>query len=91
MFKETVQQNEEVVKGEIKELVREAVEETFNQLLEQEMEKLTHAARYERTEARKGYRSSRRDVSSGSIHSPYRRHHRRTLGNQSLIIHHQRA
>jgi len=33
------------------------VEETLNELLEQEAEKLTQAARYERNEARQGYRS----------------------------------
>ena len=40
-----------------KELVRGSVEETQNELLEQEAEKLTQAARYERNEARQGYRS----------------------------------
>lgn len=55
MSKKIVQLNEEVIKGEIKELVRGSVEETLNELLEQEAEKLTQAARYERNEARKGY------------------------------------
>ena len=52
-----VQLNEEVLKGQLKELVRGSVEETLNELLEQEAEKLTQAARYERNEARRGYRS----------------------------------
>ena len=43
------------------ELVRGSVEETLNELLEQEAEKLTQAARYERNEARKGYRSGHYD------------------------------
>ena len=47
-----VQLNEEVIKGQIKELVRGSVEETLNGLLEQEAERLTQAARYERSEAR---------------------------------------
>ena len=45
-----VQLNEEVIKGQIKELVRGSVEETLNELLEAEAEKLTQAARYERNE-----------------------------------------
>ena len=61
MSKKIVQLNEEVIKGEIKELVRGSVEETLNELLEQEAEKLTQAARYERNEARKGYRSGHYD------------------------------
>ena len=38
----------------MKELVRGSVEETLNELLEQEAEKLTQVARYERNEARQG-------------------------------------
>ena len=52
-----VQLNEEIIKGQIKELVRGSVKETLNELLEAEAEKLTQAARYERSEARQGYRS----------------------------------
>ena len=57
MSKKIVQFNEEVIKGEIKELVRGSVEETLNDLLEAEAEKLTQAARYEHSEERQGYRS----------------------------------
>ena len=42
-------------------MVRGSVEETLNELLETEAEKLTHAARYERSEARQGYRSGHYD------------------------------
>ena len=49
MSKKIVQLNEEVIKGQIKELVRGSVEETLNELLEQEAESLTQAARYERS------------------------------------------
>ena len=56
-----VQLNEEIIKGQIKELVRGSVEETLNELLEAEAEKLTQAARYERNEARQGYRSGHYD------------------------------
>ena len=41
MSEKIVQLNEEVIKGQIKELVRGSVEETLNELLEQEAESLT--------------------------------------------------
>ena len=47
MSEKIVQLNEEVIKGQLKELVRGSVEETLNELLEAEAEKLTQAARYE--------------------------------------------
>ena len=46
MSEKIVQFNEEIIKGQIKELVRGSVEETLNELLEAEAEKLTQAARY---------------------------------------------
>ena len=61
MSEKIVTLNEEVIKGQLKELVRGSVEETLNELLEQEAEKLTQAARYERNEARQGYRSGHYD------------------------------
>ena len=57
MSEKIVQLNEEIIKGQLKELVRGSVEETLNELLEKEAESLTQAARYERSEARQGYRS----------------------------------
>ena len=57
MSKPIIQLNEESVKSELKELVRNSVEETLNELLSKEAEELTSAAKYERTEARQGYRS----------------------------------
>ena len=57
MSEKIVQLNEEVIKDQIKELVRGSIEETLNELLEAEAEKLTQAARYERNEQRQGYRS----------------------------------
>ena len=61
MSEKIVTLNEEVIKGQIKELVRGSVEERLNELLEAEAEKLTQAARYERNEARQGYRSGHYD------------------------------
>ena len=57
MSEKIVQLNEEVIKGQLKELVRDSVEETLNELLEAEAQKLTQAAQYERNEQRQGYRS----------------------------------
>lgn len=57
MSKKIIQLNEGAIKDELKELVRGSVEETLNNLLEKEARELTQAARYERTEARQGYRS----------------------------------
>ena len=42
MSEKIVQLNEEVIKGQIKELVRGSVEETLNELLEKEAESLRH-------------------------------------------------
>ena len=57
MSEKIVQLNEEVIKGQLKELVRGSVEETLNELLEAEAEKLTQSARYKHNEQRQGYRS----------------------------------
>ena len=61
MSEKIVQLNKEVIKGQIKELVHGSVEETLNELLEAEAKKLTQAARYERSEARQGYRNGHYD------------------------------
>lgn len=61
MSDKIVQFNEEVIKGQLKELICGSVEETLNELLEKEAETLTQAARYERNEARRGYRSGHYD------------------------------
>ena len=67
MSEKIVQLNEEVIKSQIKELVCGSVEETLNELLEKEAESLTQAARYERSEARQGYRSGHYDRSLTSF------------------------
>jgi transposase-like protein len=63
MSKKIIQLNEEIIKGELKELVRSSVEETLNNLLDQEAKDLTQAAKYERTESRQGYRAGHYDRS----------------------------
>ena len=45
MSEKIVQLNEEVIKGQLKELVRGSVEETLNELLKKEADQLTQAAR----------------------------------------------
>jgi len=71
MSENIVQFNEEIIKGQLKELVRGSVEETLNELLEKEAKSLTQAARYERSEARQGYRSGHYDriltTTSGNV------------------------
>ena len=57
MPEQIVQFNKEIIKEQIKKLVRGSVEETLNGLLEAEAEKLTQAAKYEGSEERQGYRS----------------------------------
>ena len=61
MSEKIVQLNEKIIKGQIKELARVSVEKTLNELLEKEAESLTQAARYERSKARRGYRSGHYD------------------------------
>ncbi len=63
MSEKIVQLNEEIIKSELKELVRSSVEQTLNNLLEQEAKDLTNAAKYERTEVRQGYRAGHYDRS----------------------------
>ena len=50
MFEKVVQLNGEVIKGQLKKLVRGSGEKTFNELLQAEVEKLTQATRYEHSE-----------------------------------------
>jgi transposase-like protein len=57
MSEKIVQLKEEVIKEQIKKLVRGSVEETLNGLLGAEAKKLTQAAKYERSEDRQGYRN----------------------------------
>ena len=63
MSEKIVQLNEEIIKGQIRELIRGSVEETLNEMLEKEAESLTQAVRYERSEARQGYRNGHYDRS----------------------------
>lgn len=61
MSEKIVEFNVEIIKGQIKELVRDSVEETQNKLLEKEMESLAQAVRCECSETHQSYRSGRYD------------------------------
>lgn len=61
MSKEIIQLNEELIKRNLKELVKNSVEETLNALLDHEADELVNAGKYERTGARQGYRSGHYD------------------------------
>ena len=64
MSEKIVQLNEEIFKGQIKELVRGSLEEPLNELLEKEAESLTQAARYER---RSGHYDRNLTTTSGDV------------------------
>ena len=74
MSEKIVQLNEEVIKGQLKELVRGSIEETLQRVAGgRGGRKLTQAARYERNEQRQGYRSGHYSrnltTTSGGCHS----------------------
>jgi len=57
MSAQIVQLNEQVIKIELKELVRQSVQEVLNSLLDAEADQLTNARKYERTEQRQDTRA----------------------------------
>mgnify|MGYP000934302121 FL=1 len=57
MSEQIVQLNEQVIKTELKELVRQSVQEVLNSLLDAEADRLTNAHKYERTEGRQDTRA----------------------------------
>ncbi len=52
-----IQLNEDLIKNDLKTLVRNSVEETLNALLDKEADELISAQKYERSPERQGYRS----------------------------------
>lgn len=52
-----IQLNEDLIKHDLKDLVRSSVEETLNALLDKEADELVNAGKYERSGERQGYRS----------------------------------
>ena len=61
-----IQRNEELIKNNLKDRVRNRVEETLNALLDHEADELVRAGKYERTGDRKGYRSSHYERNFGT-------------------------
>lgn len=57
MSDKIIQLNEDLIKHDLKALVRNSVEETLNALLDKEADELVDAEKYERSSNRQGYRS----------------------------------
>ncbi len=70
-----IQLNEDLIKNNLKDLVRSSVEETLNALLDHEADELVNADKYERSGDRKGYRSGH-----------YERNFSTTSGNVTLKV-----
>jgi len=61
-----IQLNEDLIKNNLKDLVRDSVEETRNALLDHEADELVRAGKYERAGDRKGYRSGHYERNFGT-------------------------
>ena len=61
-----IQLNEDLIKNNLKDLVRDSVEETLNALLDHEADELVRAGKYGRTGDRKGYRSGHYERNFGT-------------------------
>lgn len=61
-----IQLNEDLIKNNLKDLVRNSVEETLNALLDHEADELVRAGKYERTGDRKDYRSGHYERNFGT-------------------------
>ena len=70
-----IQLNEDLIKHDLKDLVRSSVEETLNALLDKEADELVNAQKYERSSDRQGYRSGH-----------YKRNFQTTAGEAELNV-----
>ena len=61
-----IQLNEDLIKNNLKDLVRDSVEETLNALLDHEADELVRVGKYERTGERKGYCSGHYERNFGT-------------------------
>ena len=66
MSSDIIQLNEDLIKNNLKDLVRDSVEETLNALLGHEADELVRAGNYERTGDRKGCRSGHYERNFGT-------------------------
>jgi putative transposase len=88
MSGQIVQLNEQVIKAELKELVRQSVQEVLNGFLDEEANRLTNAEKYERTEGRQDTRAGhyKRKLLTGSGEVELEVPKLRTLTFESAII-----
>lgn len=70
-----IQLNEDLIKHNLRDLVRSSVEETLNALLDKEADELVNAQKYERSSERRGYRSGH-----------YKRNFQTTAGEVELNV-----
>lgn len=75
MSDNSIQLNEDLIKHDLKDLVRSSVEETLNALLDKEADELVNAQKYERSAERQGYRSGH-----------YKRNFQTTAGEVELNV-----
>ena len=75
MSDKIIQLNEDLIKHDLKDLVRSSVEETLNALLDKEADELVNAQKYERSKGRQGYRSGH-----------YKRNFQTTAGEVELKV-----
>lgn len=75
-----IQLNEDLIKHDLKDLVRSSVEETLNALLDKEADELVNAQKYERSSDRQGYRSGH-----------YKRNFQTTAGEVELKVPNSKA
>ena len=75
MSNNIIQLNEDLIKHDLRDLVRSSVEETLNALTDHEAEELVNAEKYERPGNRKGYRSGH-----------YNRNFQTTAGDVTLNV-----
>lgn len=75
MSNNIIQLNEDLIKHDLKDLVRSSVEETLNALLDKEADELVNAGKYERSSDRQGYRSGH-----------YKRNFQTTAGEVELNV-----
>ena len=75
MSDKIIQLNEDLIKHDLKDLVRSSVEETLNALLDKEADELVNAQKYERSKDRQGYRSGH-----------YKRNFQTTAGEVELKV-----
>ena len=57
MYNNIIQLNQDAIKVELKDLVKNSIEETLNAMLDNETEQLVNAEKYERSSERNGYRA----------------------------------